>query len=893
MSTAGSSRKRTNPDPVDRLIKKVKVENDAKLSNASNNGGSTTEASKSEEKMLNGMNTIPSLPGLEPATISQTEESSDDEDDNVPLRQINKPNNGTNAKPSKPNPKPSDARSKEEKLVPTATKPASNNSSTSNNDKKDNKDSIKRRHKKRMIVSDDEDEDDDDDEEEKPISKIRPSIGGSLSRSPRGSKSKSPETNGMEVGQEEESKENGDMDYDDEDEDDDEDSDDDVPLRTMAKGRGQVKKKQKRGRIESDEDDFEESDDDDDEDFVASTPRSRSRRSSARKRGRKKSSASTSTSRHKKHKESDMCGGSEVFPVSKYEERETMPLTSSGPPNRWWKDLKEGSYKKQKRKWNTLEHNAVVFPPAYQPHGIKMLYDGNPVELTPEQEEIATFFGVMLETDHAKKPVFQKNFFEGFKKTLGKGHIIKSFGKCDFSPIHRWAMDQKEKAKEERKKNRAKIKEEKQKLMDIYGFALVDGFREKVGNFRVEPPGLFRGRGEHPRTGMIKKRVIPEQITLNIGTGVKIPKCPLPGHKWKGVIHNPNVTWLAYWIDNINGDYKYVWLASSSKFKGISDFLKYEKSRALKKIIGSIRADYGKKLNAVRKDKGEERKTRELATATWMIDVLALRVGNEKDTDKEADTVGCCSLRTEHLKFIDDERKIHFHFLGKDSMVYDQVVKIDNEDVYRNLKFFHNNPKKAANGKKSIFRIDPSELNEHLRGYMEGLSAKVFRTYNASITLQREFQRLDDQVEESTSVPEKEVYYNRCNRTVAELCNHQRSIPKKHAEQMEKLKNKLQDYEDKLEAMEDHISELEGSKKKKKAKKKKKKSKDKDKEYKFSKNLDVLEGQKSKLKQTIDRALSRIQLKDENKQVALGTSKINYMDPRITVAWCKRKNVIL
>lgn len=27
---------------------------------------------------------------------------------------------------------------------------------------------------------------------------------------------------------------------------------------------------------------------------------------------------------------------------------------------------------------------------------------------------------------------------------------------------------------------------------------------------------------------------------------------------------------------------------------------------------------------------------------------------------------------------------------------------------------------------------------------------------------------------------------------------------------------------------------------------------------------------------------------DDNKQVALGTAKINYMDPRITVAWCKR-----
>lgn len=29
---------------------------------------------------------------------------------------------------------------------------------------------------------------------------------------------------------------------------------------------------------------------------------------------------------------------------------------------------------------------------------------------------------------------------------------------------------------------------------------------------------------------------------------------------------------------------------------------------------------------------------------------LALRAGNEKDIDEAADTVGCCSLRCEHIK---------------------------------------------------------------------------------------------------------------------------------------------------------------------------------------------------------------------------------------------------
>lgn len=32
-------------------------------------------------------------------------------------------------------------------------------------------------------------------------------------------------------------------------------------------------------------------------------------------------------------------------------------------------------------------------------------------------------------------------------------------------------------------------------------------------------------------------------------------------------------------------------------------------------------------------------------------------------------------------------------------------------------------------------------------------------------------------------------------------------------------------------------------------------------------------------------------VKDDLKTVALGTSKINYMDPRISVAWCKRAEV--
>ena len=41
----------------------------------------------------------------------------------------------------------------------------------------------------------------------------------------------------------------------------------------------------------------------------------------------------------------------------------------------------------------------------------------------------------------------------------------------------------------------------------------------------------------------------------------------------------------------------------------------------------------------------------------------------------------------------------------------------------------------------------------------------------------------------------------------------------------------------------------------------------------------------------ISKAEFDLKHKDDNKEVSLGTSKINYMDPRITVAWCKRNEV--
>ena len=47
-----------------------------------------------------------------------------------------------------------------------------------------------------------------------------------------------------------------------------------------------------------------------------------------------------------------------------------------------------------------------------------MLYDGQPVELTADQEEVANMFAIMKETDYMNKQIFLDNFWNDFKKVL-------------------------------------------------------------------------------------------------------------------------------------------------------------------------------------------------------------------------------------------------------------------------------------------------------------------------------------------------------------------------------------------------------------------------------------------------------------------------------------------
>jgi len=601
--------------------------------------------------------------------------------------------------------------------------------------------------------------------------------------------------------------------------------------------------------------------------------------------------------------------------------------------------------------WVTMEHAGVSFPPVYEPHGIQMLYNGEPVDLTPPQEEAATFMaGMDPDGMHLGNPktakIFTKNFFADFRVLLGKKHVIKDYSKCDFGPIRRHLNEQKMIKKaitDDEKKTR---KEDNNRVLFQYGYAIVDGHLERVGNFNMEPPGTFRGRGEHPKMGRLKSRVIPEQVQLNLSEDSPAPRCPMPGHAWGEIRHDPQVQWLAQWKENINNQVKYMQLAAQSSFKGKSDRAKYSKAAGLcGETIGKIRQATKKGLKA---KKAEDR---QLATAVWVIDRLALRVGGEKDTDEEADTVGCCSLRVEHLTFDPnaeggDNQEIQLEFLGKDSMLYKQTIDFGSELYNQNDNMgrqVYDNFKKFCKGKRDseeIFdKINPSMLNQHFKQFMDGLTAKVFRTYNASKTLQEELRKCEQLPTWSRlTAAEKVVEYNNANREVAILCNHQRSVSKAQETQLETLGNKLETLKrqkkvlkkilklcnagnntDKIplkkseksmiEAATEAIANAKSLKENAKTNAEKIAATEADESAKQQRRdcndakftqahlwekvptADQVVKKLTSWNAKIAKMEMNLKHKDDNKEVSLGTSKINYMDPRISVAWCKRNDV--
>ena len=137
---------------------------------------------------------------------------------------------------------------------------------------------------------------------------------------------------------------------------------------------------------------------------------------------------------------------------------------------------------------------------------------------------------------------------------------------------------------------------------------------------------------------------------------------------------------------------------------------------------------------------------------------------------------------------------------------------------------------------------------------------KVFRTFNASNLFQKELNKISNKYDKYDQIDKIDILldeFNKANAKVAILCNHQKNINKSTSTQLERINLRIKAYQSRLIKL-------------KKAKK-----------Y----NPEQIQ----KLQEIIKK-LKKI-LKLELKNVSLGTSKINYIDPRITIAFMKKHDL--
>ncbi len=564
-----------------------------------------------------------------------------------------------------------------------------------------------------------------------------------------------------------------------------------------------------------------------------------------------------------------------------------------------------------------LIHNGVLVP-HYEWKKIRIKIKGSEVELNLQQEEMAVAWVRKLGTDYVNDKVFVKNFFKDFCKALSLKETLdpETF---DFSTIINYVDNEKAKklnlSKTEKKQLTEERKKQREAFKEKYGYATVDGVRTEISNYTAEPSCIFMGRGKHPLRGSWKQGPRERDVELNISDASH-----LQGdwkHTWQ-----PDVMWVARWMDNLSQKMKYVWLAENSALKQAKEKDKFEKAKELQRNIGRIKKYIAENLDST------DLKKRKTAIVCFLIDRLKIRVGDEKDPD-EADTVGASTLRPEHVRFNDDG-KVTFNFLGKDSVPHVFVEELP-ESVVRNLKEF------SSNTQSTLFNgVDSSRVSEFLGEVVHGLSAKVFRTYYASRAVEGVLKDAPVKVENPDYA--KRYTATMANLEAAKTCNHKRTIPKTWESSLQrqeeqhkslvgkskvsqaKMQQQVKDFEQKFESLlkkeEERLNTLQqnlgllqnqlntemaedkgisnltkriAKRKKAVAEQRARVKRIRERHVEQIRKINERNGERQKrARAAIEKSRLQIEAKRQTRDFNLGTSLKSYIDPRIYYDWGKK-----
>ena len=546
-----------------------------------------------------------------------------------------------------------------------------------------------------------------------------------------------------------------------------------------------------------------------------------------------------------------------------------------------------------------LIHNGILIPPTPEPRGLVLQVRGRPLPLTPKQEEMALAWAKKQGTPYVEDPVFVRNFLRDFGAALGVEPEL-SLDEVDWTPALRLVEAEREAkaglSPEQRKVQAAARKAQREELKEQFGYATVNGERTELGTYMVEPSGIFMGRGQHPLRGRWKAGAQQSDITLNLH-----PDAPRPAGEWQEIVWQPDGLWVARWKDKLSDKMKYIWLGDTAVIKQAREAVKFDQSTELQQQLEQVRARIQEALSDA------DLKRRKIATACYLIDVLGLRVGDEKDPD-EADTVGATTLRPEHIT-LHAAGVAEFRFLGKDSVPWHKKLELP-ASVYRNLQELiqsarppgnaarNNGPRgQAARDKPQIFPdISSQDVNAFLSEVLPGLTAKVFRTHHAT-------QLVRESLDKASILPEDPEYEkwqaaNLANVQAAVFCNHTKKATGNWAARREKLAGSQRKAEEKVQKYRAEVKESEQalrslrqearanvSAARTPAQREKKQASYQRKIGAARRKVEKAQEKVDKAEQALGKLKARARVTREKRDWNLTTSLKSYIDPRVFYRW--------
>lgn len=302
----------------------------------------------------------------------------------------------------------------------------------------------------------------------------------------------------------------------------------------------------------------------------------------------------------------------------------------------------------------TLEWNGYIKEPKWENRGYKL--GGEPLSDLAEEMlyKLASFYTDDKENMNMRQKYLydkqsMKNAYSDIKYELTSNQKKIPFLNDEYwnllKEMHNQIEVEKEQKSEFKKTHKELIKRESEMRKLEYGFAIVNGESVAI-NPQIEMSGWFVGRDlRNPKNMHWKYRVEDKDIEIN---WISDKKCPFDNGN---VVSKSEIDSCATYKVKI-GHNEEMSVIKTIRFSKCGEIGQNEEEHKFE-IANRMIMDWEKIGNYIEKNiKSDDKKTKQCALCLYLVKTLGIRIGNEKDISKEAETIGATTLKIKNINVL-------------------------------------------------------------------------------------------------------------------------------------------------------------------------------------------------------------------------------------------------